>query len=182
MTLLLSVSRFIDQFSLSVGKYVSWLALVMVLVQFAVVLGRYVFGLGSVPVQESIIYSHAFLFLLGAAYTLQRDGHVRVDIFYAKVGVKLRAAIDLFGSLFLLIPVCIGIFLLSWAYVTGSWSISETSWESSGLPFLYGLKTAILVFCAMMILQGISIAIKSALVLTGTLPPSKPGQSQEISL
>ncbi len=154
----------------------------MVLLQFVIVVGRYVFGLGSIPLQESIIYSHAFLFLLGAAYTLLRDGHVRVDIFYARAGHRLRAIIDLVGSLFLLIPVCLGILLLSWSYVAGSWAISESSWESSGLPFLYGLKTVILVFCGMMILQGVSIALKSILALTGSPPSLNHDSGKDIRL
>ncbi len=160
----------------------SWLALLMVLVQFAIVVGRYVFGLGSIPLQESVIYSHAFLFLLGAAYTLHRGGHVRIDIFYAKASPKIKAVIDLMGSLFLLIPVCIAIFLLSWSYVWGAWAISESSWESSGLPFLYVLKTVILVFCTMMILQGISIVLKSILTLSGSLPPINHSSGKDIKL
>jgi TRAP-type mannitol/chloroaromatic compound transport system permease small subunit len=182
LTLLLSASNAIDRFSLVVGKYVSWLALLMVLVQFAIVVGRYVFGLGSIPLQESVIYSHAFLFLLGAAYTLHRGGHVRIDIFYAKASPKLKAIIDLMGSLFLLIPVCIAIFLLSWSYVWGAWAISESSWESSGLPFLYALKTIILVFCAMMFLQGISIVLKSLLTLSGSLLPLNHSSGEDINL
>jgi len=157
----------LDVFSEVVGRYVSWLALAMVLVQFLIVIGRYVFGVGSIPLQETIIYSHALLFLLGSACTLLHGGHVRVDIFYAKASLKLRALIDLLGSVFLLIPVCVAIFALSWTYVTGSWQISESSFESSGIAYIYLLKTMILVFCGMMILQGISMALRSILVLAG---------------
>ena len=163
MTRLEFLSRVLDRFSSLIGKCVSWLALVMVLVQFALVLARYVFGLGSVALQETVIYSFAFLFLLGAADTLRRGGHVRIDIFYAKASDRLKAVIDLCGSLFLLIPVCLVIFILSWPYVAGSWQILEGSRESSGLPFLFALKSVLLLFCVMMILQGLSTILRSLL-------------------
>ncbi|MEH6547620.1 MAG: TRAP transporter small permease subunit [Sneathiella sp.] len=162
---LASIAKSLDAISKFVGRYVSWLALFMVLAQFSIVLGRYVFGLGSIALQETVIYSHGLLFLLGAAYTFQIGGHVRVDIFYAKAGPKQRAIIDLLGSLFLLIPVSIIILLVSWTYVSGSWQILEGSVESSGLPYVYLLKSMLLVFCGMMILQGISTILHAILVL-----------------
>lgn len=167
MTGLASLARMIDNFSEMVGKYVSWLALAMVIIQFAVVLARYVYGVGSIAVQESIIYCHALLFLLGAAYTLLHGGHVRVDIFYAGASNKSKAIIDLLGSIVFLIPVCLAILFLSWNYVGSSWAILEVSRESSGIPFIYGLKTIILVFCVMMIMQGFSTILHSILFLTG---------------
>ncbi|PHQ71702.1 MAG: C4-dicarboxylate ABC transporter permease [Sneathiella sp.] len=150
----------------------------MVLIQFVIVLGRYVFGAGSIALQESIIYSHALLFLLGSAYTLLHGGHVRIDIFYARASGKLQALIDLLGCVFLLIPVCIAIFALSWAYVSGSWQILEGSSENTGLPYIYGLKTMILVFCGMMILQGISKILHSILRLTGNEVADPPTTSK----
>lgn len=165
MNKLASIALSLDAFSEFVGRYVSWLALFMVLAQFSIVLGRYVFGIGSVAFQETIIYSHGLLFMLGAAYTLQKGGHVRVDIFYAKATPKLRSLIDLLGSLFLLIPVSIIILLASWQYISGSWQIMEGSFEISGLPYVYLLKSVILVFCGMMILQGISTILHAILVL-----------------
>ena len=166
LTRLASLSRVLDGFSSRVGKYVSWLALVMVLVQFSLVLARYVFGIGSVALQETVIYCFALLFLLGSADTLRRGGHVRIDIFYDRVSGRIKALIDLLGSLFLLIPVCLVILLISWPYVAGSWEILEGSRESSGLPFLYALKTVLLLFCVMMIAQGVSSIIKALMQLT----------------
>ncbi|MCF8466724.1 MAG: TRAP transporter small permease subunit [Sneathiella sp.] len=163
MTRLEFLSRGLDRFSSMIGKCVSWLALVMVLVQFALVLARYVFGIGSVALQETVIYSFALLFLLGSADTLRRGGHVRIDIFYARAGDRLKAAIDLCGSLFLLTPVCLAVFILSWPYVAGSWEILEGSRESSGLPLLFALKSVLLLFCVMMILQGLSTILRSLL-------------------
>ncbi|GLQ06442.1 TRAP transporter small permease subunit [Sneathiella chinensis] len=179
MTGLASIARRIDGFSDFVGKYVSWLALVMVLVQFAVVLARYVFGIGSIAVQETIIYSHALLFMLGSAYTLLHGGHVRVDIFYADTTPKTKAIIDALGTLFFLIPVCLVILLLSWSYVAKSWEILEISRETSGIPFVYGLKTVIVIFCGMMILQGISTILHSILILTGH---EKPHEEEKLEV
>ena len=71
----------IDAANSVIGRTTAWLALIMVLVQFVVVMMRYVFGVGSIMMQESVIYMHAFLFMLGAGYTLLQGGHVRVDIF-----------------------------------------------------------------------------------------------------
>lgn len=161
MTRLTRLAGILDSLSATIGKYVSWLALFMVLAQFTLVLARYVFGIGLIALQESVIYSFALLFMLGAADTLRRGGHVRIDIFYGKLGEKGRAVIDLLGSLFLLIPVCLVILIISWAYVAGSWTIMEGSRESSGLPVLFLLKSLLLVFPVLMILQGIATACRA---------------------
>ncbi|WP_373085748.1 TRAP transporter small permease subunit [Sneathiella sp.] len=181
MIRLASFSATLDHISASVGKYVCWLSLLMVLLQFMLVVARYVFGIGAIAMQETIIYCFGLLFLLGAADTLRRGGHVRVDIFYARGSAKIKAVIDLLGTLFFLIPVCVGIFLLSWSYVAGSWHILEGSRESTGLPFLYLLKSMLLLFCVMMTLQGISTIFRSLVILFSSgahsaIPP-KPGAS-----
>jgi len=164
---LIALARLLDSISAAVGKYACWLALVMVLIQFALVLARYVFGVGAAAMQESVVYSFAFLFMMGAADTLRRGGHVRIDIFYDKLSGKGKATIDLLGSLFLLIPVCLVILVISWPYVAGSWMIAEGSRESSGIPFLFLLKSLLLVFPIAMILQGLSTIIKSVILLRG---------------
>jgi len=115
--------------------------------------------------QESILYLHAALFLLGAAYTLKRDGHVRVDIFYRGFTAKRKALIDLLGSLLLLLPVCSFLLWVSWDYVTAAWSIYEGSQEAGGLPYVYLLKTLIPVAVLLLILQGISQALSSLSIL-----------------
>jgi TRAP-type mannitol/chloroaromatic compound transport system permease small subunit len=155
----------IDAFNKTVGKGVAWLALAMVLVQFAVVLARYVFGYGNLWAQESVTYMHGFLFMLAAAYTLAEDGHVRVDIFYRSAGPRFKAAVNLFGALFLLIPVAVLIVVISWGYVAGSWRILEGSRESSGIPGVFLLKTAIPAFGVMIALQGLVMVIRSTLAL-----------------
>ena len=148
-----------------VGNAAAWLALALVLVTFSVVMLRYLFQLGWIAMQESILYLHASLFLLGAAYTLKKDGHVRVDIFYRGFAPKRKALVDLLGSLLLLMPVCSFLLWASWDYVTTAWSIREGSQEAGGLPFVYLLKTLIPVAVLLLILQGISQALSSLSIL-----------------
>ena len=164
---MLRFADFIDQVNSRIGRAAAWLCLAVVAVQFAVVVLRYVFGVGSIWLQESILYSHAALFLLCAAWTLKRDGHVRVDIFYSTASPRAKARVDLAGALLLLIPFAGAILYFSWAYVARSWAILEGSREASGLPFVFLLKTLIPVFAAMLILQGIAQAIRASAVLSG---------------
>lgn len=161
------IADLIDQVNKSIGRTVMWFALLLVLIQFVVVLMRYVFGVGSIFAQESIIYLHGFLFMLGAAFTLLIDGHVRVDIFYREASPRKKAMVNLFGALVLLLPVCIVILWTSFPYVAASWSVFEGSSETSGIPARYLQKTAILGFALLMSLQGISMAIRSILALGG---------------
>lgn len=143
------------------GKVVSWLTLLMVLTTFMVVVLRYVFDYGLIAMQESITYMHACIFLLGAAYTLQQNAHVRVDIIYQKLSDKGRAWIDLLGTLLLLTPTMLFIFIISWEYVSDSWSVMETSREAGGLPGVFLLKSVILMMAALMLLQGIAMLLTS---------------------
>lgn len=149
------------------GRLVSWLSLCMVLVTFGVVLLRYAFDLGWIWLQESATFMHAALFLVGAAYTLKHQGHVRVDIFYQRFSPRLRAWIDLFGTLLLLLPVCLFIFIISWDYVLQSWALHEGSREAGGLNGVYLLKTLILVMAGLLVLQGLAMVIHNLLALTG---------------
>ena len=156
-----SLSLRLDRIAELVGNAAAWMALALVLVTFTVVMLRYLFQLGWIAMQESILYLHASLFLLGAAYTLKKDGHVRVDIFYRGFSAKRKALVDLLGSLLLLLPVCSFLLWASWDYVTIAWSIHEGSQEAGGLPYVYLLKTLIPVAVLLLILQGISQALSS---------------------
>jgi TRAP-type mannitol/chloroaromatic compound transport system permease small subunit len=147
------------------GRAVSWLTLGIVLITFTVVVLRYAFDLGWIAMQESMMYLHALVFMLGAAYTLKRDGHVRVDIFYRRLSPEGRAWVDLCGALFLLLPVCVFLFWVSGDYVASAWSIREGSRDAGGLPWVYVLKTAIPLMAALLILQGISQACRSLALL-----------------
>jgi TRAP-type mannitol/chloroaromatic compound transport system permease small subunit len=164
---LASLARIIDAVNEWVGRTIAWAALAMVLVQFTVVVLRYVFGFGSILMQESVIYLHAILFMIGAGYTLLHEGHVRLDIFYRDTSVRTKALVDLWGSIGLLIPVTVLIWWSSWPYVAGSWKVLEGSKETSGIHAVFLLKTVILVFAALMLVQGISLMAKSILTLKG---------------
>lgn len=159
----------IDALSEHVGRAVAWLALFMVLVEFAIVLLRYVFGVGWIALQESVVYAHATVFMVAAGYTLLHNGHVRCDIFYAEAPVRRKAKIDLFGVVFFLLPMCVLVWVTSWSYVLSSWRMHEGSPEGTlGLPLVFVLKTVILVFAALLTLQAISLGMRSALTLLGT--------------
>jgi TRAP-type mannitol/chloroaromatic compound transport system permease small subunit len=159
------IANLIDRLNGAIGRAAAWLALAVVLVQFAVVILRYVLGFGSIWLQESILYAHAALFLLAAAWTLAANGHVRVDIFYADATPRTKALVDLAGALLLLIPFMAVLGWYAWPYAARSWAILERSRETSGLPIVYLLKTLIPVFALLMGLQGIAQAIRALAVL-----------------
>ena len=169
---MLKIARAIDAAAEHTGRAIAWAALAMVLIQFAIVVMRYVFGIGSIFAQESVVYLHGLLFMLGAAYALLHNAHVRVDIFYASASPRAKAWIDLAGVAVLLLPVCTVIFVYSWPYVVASWAVFEGSKETSGIPGVFLLKTVVLLFAASMILQGLAIALHAILVLTDREPPS----------
>lgn len=162
------ISGAIDRFNDILGRTVSWLTLLMVITMFTVAVLRYAFNIGWIAMQESITYMHACVFLLGAAFTLKQDGHVRVDIFYRGASIRYKALVDLLGCLLLLLPVCVFIFWVSWDYVSSSWALSEGSREAGGLPGVYLLKSTILLMAATMSLQGVSIILKNILILSDT--------------
>jgi TRAP-type mannitol/chloroaromatic compound transport system permease small subunit len=139
----------------------------MVLVTFLVVILRYAFDYGSIAMQESVTYMHAVLFMLGAAYTLQQDGHVRVDIFYQGFSRRGRAWVDLLGTLLLLLPVCLFVLASSWGYVTESWAVKEGSREAGGIPAVYLLKTLLVAMPLLVLMQGLVVLIRSGLFLSG---------------
>lgn len=157
----------IDSCTSAVGRGAAWLSLLIVLVQFALVMARYVFSLGSIWLDETVMYAHAGLFLLAAAWTLQTGGHVRVDVFYAEASPRTKAWIDLVGTLVFLLPFAAAVFWLSLPYVRMSWAVMERSPEASGLPFVYLLKTLIPLFAVLMALQGVAQAARAVSVLSG---------------
>jgi TRAP-type mannitol/chloroaromatic compound transport system permease small subunit len=172
MPRLISLADRVDRINAAIGRAAAWCVLFMVLVQFAVVLLRYLFGMGSIWLSESVGYAHAALFLLAAAWTLLAGGHVRVDIFYADASPRRKAMIDLLGAVLLLLPFMLAILILAAPYVSRSWAIWERSRETSGLPLVFLLKTLIPIFALMLALQGVSQAVRALCVL---FPPSSPG-------
>ncbi len=138
------------------GRTVSWLSLLLVLVTFTVVVLRYVFDSGSIALQETTTYLHATVFLVGMAYTLQHNAHVRVDIFYSRFSTLNKAWVDLIGSLFLLLPFMLFVSWISWTYIIDSWSVLESSREAGGLPGVFLLKSLILVMTFLLSLQALT--------------------------
>jgi TRAP-type mannitol/chloroaromatic compound transport system permease small subunit len=157
----------IDRLNTAIGRGVAWLALAIVLGQFALVVARYIFGFGSIWLTEAVLYGHATLFLLAAAWTLRAGGHVRVDIFYADASPSIKAAVDFLGALLLLLPFMLVVLLFSAPYAARSWMILERSQEVGGLPLVFLLKTLIPLFAVLLALQGIAQAIRAAQTLTG---------------
>lgn len=157
---MLGVANAIDRMNVAVAGVVKWLALIMVLVQFCIVIGRYVFGFNSIAVQESVLYMHATLFMLGAGYTLLVDKHVRVDVFYAKVSDAARRRIDIFGHVFLLIPSMLALLFWSWPSVRNSWAILEGPISVGGIEAVFLLKSLIPAFCVLILLQSLSLLLR----------------------
>jgi TRAP-type mannitol/chloroaromatic compound transport system permease small subunit len=153
----------IDRFSIVTGRIVSWLTLAMVLVTFVIVVLRYVFDVGLIWLQETLTWFHALVFMLGAAYTLQQEEHVRVDIFYRDMTQRRRAWVNLLGVTVFIFPMCAFLVWTAWDYVVASWSIGEVSRNAGGLPypFLPLLKSVLIVMPVAVSLQGVSLLLQS---------------------
>lgn len=174
MQSLIQVARQIDRFTHLIGKLAYWLVLVMIGVGVWNVLGRYIGNavgqnLSSNALIETQWYLFDLVFLLGAAYTLQHNEHVRVDVFYARWNRRRRAIADLIGTLFFLLPFSALVIWFSWGAVAKSWAVRETSPDPGGLA-RYPIKTMIIISFALLILQGISDAIKNLAIMQGELP------------
>ncbi len=159
----------LDRISSVVGRAASWLTLFMVVVTFVVVVMRYVFDAGLIWVQESVVWMHAVVFMLGAAYTLRDEEHVRVDVFYRNMSPRRRAWVDLVGVIIFLLPLCVFLAWNSFEFVTQSWRIREMSRESGGLPypFVPMLKSVLLLMPLAVGLQGLSLFLRSLKTLRG---------------
>jgi TRAP-type mannitol/chloroaromatic compound transport system permease small subunit len=174
---LVTFVNLVDRLNERIGRGIAWLTLLMVLVTFAVVILRYVYAIGWVWLQESYVWLHGIVFMLGAGYTLLHNAHVRVDIFYRPNSVRYKAIIDFFGSLLLLLPLVVVVIYFSYGYVLDSWLRLEESREAGGLPGLFLLKSVILLFCMLIGLQGLSLAARSLLVLLGH-PEFQPDEEE----
>ncbi len=154
-----------DRLNRLLGRSVPWLVLAMVAVTFTIVLFRYVFGRSWVWMQETVVYLHAFLFLLAAGYALWRDVQVRVDLFYRPMTPRRRAGVNLAGALILLLPTCIVIGVQSWPYVIDSWQVLEGSKDPGGLDAVFILKSGLILFCLLLGLQALATARRSLATL-----------------
>ena len=156
-----NISDAIDTLNSTIAKVASFGLLLMTLITFAIVVFRYGFDTGWIALQESVMYLHGFVFMLGAAYTLREDGHVRVDIFYRKFSERSKALVNILGTLLLLMPVCVFVFTVSWSYVSNSWQLLEASKEAGGLPLVFLLKSLIPAFSLLLFLQGLADVIRN---------------------
>ena len=155
----------INKTNIVLGKFFSWSLLIMVILTFVIVILRYLFNVGFIWMQELVRYLYAAVFMLCAAYTLAKDEHVRVDIFYSKLIDRYKIIINVMGSLFFLVPVCLCILYYSYTYVINSWTQLEGSLEERGLHAVYLLKTLIWAFAIMLVLQSIYIISQGSVKL-----------------
>lgn len=150
----------LDRINIAIAAGVRWIVLLMVLMQFCLVLGRYVFGVNSIAAQESVLYMHAAFFMLGAGYTMLVDGHVRVDVVYSKLSKAAQRRVDIFGHLFFLMPAMLALLYWSWPSVHNSWKILEGPLAVGGIEAVFLLKSLIPAFCVLVMLQSLSILIR----------------------
>ena len=164
------IACFIDDLSEYTGRVIAWLTLGTVLLTFTVVVLRYGFDAGSIAMQEAISYLHAAVFMLGAAYTLQQDGHVRVDIFYRTMRRRTRAIVDLAGVLLFLLPFCAYLAWVSLDFAAAAWSMREITREPGGLPFpaIPLLKSIVIIMPLTLALQGLSMLLRATRTLRGS--------------
>lgn len=145
----------------TIGNKLAWLMAAMSLTTVAIVVLRYGFDTGAIAAQESVIYMHAAAFMLGIAYTLKRDEHVRVDIVYSRLPAHGKAWVDLAGHVFLLLPLTLTVLFYSIPYATASWRILEGSPEVGGIPGLFLLKSLIPLMSALLLAQGIAETVRA---------------------
>jgi TRAP-type mannitol/chloroaromatic compound transport system permease small subunit len=155
-----------------IGRSVSWLTLIMALLTLAIVILRYGFNLGSIPVQEAVMYTHALVFMLGIPYALKHGAHVRVDVFAERLGSRGRRWVEILGHSLFLLPVCLTIIIMSTPYVLASWRVLEGSSEVGGLPAIFLLKTLIPLTALLLMLQGFAELITLIRDLSRPEPPS----------
>ncbi len=157
----------LDRISDVTGRATAWLTLAMVLLTTVIVVLRYVFDTGFIWMQESVTWMHAAVFMMGAAYTLLHEEHVRVDIFYRKMSARRRAIVDALGVLLFLLPLCGFLAWMAWDFAAVSWSINESSREPGGLPYpmIPLLKSIVVVTPILVALQGLSLLLRSVATL-----------------
>ena len=139
----------------------------MVVITAIIVVMRYVFDAGFIWLQELVIWMHAAVFMVGAAYTLLHEEHVRVDIFYRKMGPRGRALVDLLGVTIFLLPLCGLLAFKSYDFAAASWSVHEVSREPGGLPYpaIPAMKSIVILMPVAVALQGISLMLRSLAAL-----------------
>lgn len=165
--MLTSLANTIDRLTCWLGHAVSWCVLVMVVLMAFTVGQRYAFDSNAIWQTELVRALHACVFMCGAAFTLRAGGHVRIDVFYAKMSERMKAWVELLGTIIFLLPVCACLIIFSWHFVWDSWALFEASPEYGGLGGRFLVKTLLWIFSVTMALQGLSIVCRSILTLRG---------------
>lgn len=177
----LRIADAIDAATRGIGRAAMWLALAVVLVQFGVVVLRYVYSMSYVWAQESVIYAHASLFMLAVGYTFLVDQHVRVDVLYGGWSNRRKALTDLIGILIAVLPFCALVIWASWTYALNSWRISEGPMALGGVPLVQWLKSLIPIMAMLLLLQSVAIGLRCIAVLTGDAETHFPARPQHSS-
>ena len=149
----------------SLGKFISLMIPTMTILMIVIIVARYFLGIGLTGIQELVMYMHALVFLGCAGYVQYKDEHVRVDLIYRGSSDKYKSVINILGSLFFLIPFCLITYSTSFPYVERSWKILEGSPETSGLNAVFLLKTALIIFPLLLLIQAISIIYRNIKVI-----------------
>lgn len=157
----------IDAINRGVGSVAAWAAALVVLVVFSDVVMRYLFNTSYVFIQELEWHLFSFIFLMGAGYTLYKEGHVRVDIFYQRIGSKGRAWINLMGVLLFLIPGCYLVITTSYKFAHTSFLNLEGSPDPGGIPYRFIVKYTIPIGYLLLLLQGLALGIRSFFAVIG---------------
>ena len=172
----------LDRLTEHTGRAIAWLTLAMVLLTCAVVFMRRGLDIGATGLQEAVLYMHAAVFMLGAAYALKHREQVRVDIFYRRFSSRQRAWVDSLGGVVFLAPLCLFIALISWQFVADAWRIREASTDSGGLGYVYMLKTLIPLAALSLLLQACAEILRSLLLLMGLLAAEEEQADSEVAL
>ncbi|HCX13684.1 MAG TPA: hypothetical protein DGZ24_00045 [Rhodospirillaceae bacterium] len=161
--MILIISRFITL----LGQTIAWLNPLMASLVVVVVTLRYLFDTGSLLLQESVIYLHGAVVMLGISYALQNKSHVRVDIVFSRWSKKTQATVDLVGHLIFLMPFSLCVLVFSWEYVLASWQIREGSQEVGGLQAVFALKTLIPAMAITLLIQGLAESLTCIRIIKG---------------
>ena len=159
------LSSIINTINKVAGYLCAFLVILMTLNVFLVVVLRYLFGISFIWLQETYVWMHAYIFMAGAGYTYLNNAHVRIDIIYRNSSKIYKSLVDFIGNTFLLIPFLYIIWSYSFPFVYKSFQINEVSREAGGLPMLFLLKAAILIFAFLLFIQALSKLINNFIII-----------------
>ena len=160
-----NISLILSTINKYAGYFCAFLVVLMTINVFLVVVLRYLFGISFIWLQETYVWMHAYIFMAGAGFTYLNDAHVRIDIIYRSSSKVYKAIVDLVGNIFLLMPFLYIIWSYSFPFVYKSFQINEVSREAGGLPMLFLLKAAILIFAFLLFIQALSKLINNFIII-----------------